>query len=180
MRFLSNQASAYFSWLEDRGLSSLPPSINRNESRSIASGSILQVEAARPADPPTPPYLILSDRLNEAEVDMSKRIANALAWQPGDYKIIAADPLSDAEKDILAGSEVVLALGPGGARHLGSLGLSQVRLHELLPGNKSGSYLLLIPHPGAMLAQPQLKLKAWEAIQDLKALLEKTKATPGG
>lgn len=143
------QISAYMAWLDDRGLRALPP---RQAQTKIDH----------------PQLLVLTDLLSDSAKDMVRRIMSALNLGPQSYFLLQSDSLTADQIKIIEQVKFVLALGAAGARHLADCGAQDLKLNEIRTWSAKNSTLLLIPHPDAMLAQPQLKVKAWEALQILK------------
>lgn len=180
MSFSFDQISAYLAWLDDRGLRSLPPyrsqdSLQASSSESLSSapplskspetetGEVLKLRREHE-------LIVLSDRLSDPAKDMVQRIVNALGFETESYLLFEGTTLSGEQLQSLNEARFVLALGAAGAHILKDQDISDLRLNEIHHGTANGAAILLITHPDAMLAQPQLKVKVWEALQKLKQL----------
>ncbi len=159
---LDPKIANYLFWLEDRGLTY----------KSRAQSTHLTPEMATSIPQLVPPetcrlVIVVDELSNPVEKDMVTRIAGALGLDLQSFQIVDQGTAFD-----LAVSRFrhLLALGPGGAMMLAKAGLHDIALNELRRLPPDG-HVLLIPHPRAMLAQPQLKVSAWQALQRFRETL---------
>jgi hypothetical protein len=180
MELLRAQLANYLDWLESRGLTG-----------TVAAQTMAASSLPEPAPQPESPVPLIvhgtgggtsapttlpleswkvgfysSSEMTEEEMTMVTRIALALGLPAEDFRIWADDSLVRVPADVLR-SPYLVALGPGSGQTL--LELGQAVAMNTLQKARQGSPLLTIPHPRAMLKDPNLKAGAWTALQKLKA-----------
>jgi hypothetical protein len=174
----------YAYWLEDRGLTAPLPARNLPVTTEVGLTLL-------PAEPPASPHseqtqptdsgrgvleadtrlvqlLIVTQNLDqEAARGMVEKIALALGLPSEDYRVVTEGKALQAA---LKTATHLLVFGREGAQLLAEFGIRECALYELRAFGEQRQ-ILLLPHPLVMLAQPQLKIRAWEALQRLKNFL---------
>ncbi len=152
----------HLDWLESRGLTG---------ALSFAPVTAV-IPQAHTEDTVAPPIaarwrlgFYSSSSLLPEEETMVIRIAMALGLQRDEFRIWADESLVRVPKELLS-CPYLVALGPGSGQTLLKMGL-HVSVNSLQM-TQQGSPLLTIPHPRAMLQEPNLKSSAWAALQTLK------------
>lgn len=151
------QVCNYLLWLKERGQGYIVPG-----ALSAPSNADQDAPLVEDVQPPLKAELMPSLKviflsltpLHAPEHEMVARIAAALSLRPDDFAIVAG-----AEAKALTAAQercFIIVMGEEAG--------------TLISGRKEQT-LLSIPHPGAMLKEPRLKVSAWETLQKLKAAL---------
>ncbi|MBC7531245.1 MAG: hypothetical protein H7318_06675 [Oligoflexus sp.] len=152
---IEQQVMNYLLWLKDRGQGYFVASeVTTSVATPPEADNSIPVDALHLASPlPFVKVLFVSQHeLAASEHEMVSRIAMALNLQTDDFAIAFA-----GEAQAMADAQGLCSFVFMGENAEGLVSI------------KEGQTGLYIPHPGAMLKEPQLKVSAWNTLQKLKA-----------